>query len=689
MGRHSDTESEDASPSERMEHTAAQYCELISVLHKMTNPTVRADFLTNRVLRCKDIEPDIMLAMLDSLHQIFLPNFVADSALRMEHAELAGMHFRKLIDRVRENFVVPSDIECPIIYTYETWSDAILRLIKCPHWSQQEAQSSRETEAYAHQEAKASGQPSSIWEEDDPPYSEPYGVDSRSRTRSHSKVSFTAEPDLKRDHRPTSRLRRRGGDAGLVNPYSRRGAKTITKYDHPDTSDQSSDENETTDSEGYQEYRSRYTPKEVVAPEVFSIDGQESLSRFFGDFEKYFSHKFHGNQRDKCRELGKFLEGEIKKAYNALGGPQIKYKDMKYDLRSWYKSIKIGWTRKMRAKFDAAEMEPGDTFKLYSMRLEELAFQAYPKDKSERSKQLVKHFLSTVPAWFVSCVDKREETMKTVDRHARMTWEDIVTVSEWEDRKQQTRSQQSSDPASGSRRNQVATTQEVPPAEGSQPSSSHSSPQNLNSNARAGGSSHQTRCNFCGVIGHFEKNCRRKVKQSKCFCCQEYGHYARDCQLLVARGGSMPAQNSRQPRCSYCGGPHLGMNCAQRLEGQKDARKTSPTAIPEKKPDSGPGAIAKGWSKQSSSAFLRGGGESNSQKPDDQTAQGGMGNVIGSGKAPQQNVPMHRGGYRGRGRGNGGYSQSQWKSDFSPNYEPIADSKSSQAIGFDPDGSGN
>ena len=67
--------------------------------------------------------------------------------------------------------------------------------------------------------------------------------------------------------------------------------------------------------------------KEVVAPPPFELTSSTSFREFLKSFEKYFSHEFHGYENEKARQLGKFLRGRVKEAYNAIGGDNLKYRD--------------------------------------------------------------------------------------------------------------------------------------------------------------------------------------------------------------------------------------------------------------------------------------------------------------------------------------------------------------------------
>ena len=109
-----------------------------------------------------------------------------------------------------------------------------------------------------------------------------------------------------------------------------------------------------------------------------------------------FYTKFNGNQRDCCRELGRFLLGDVKEAYDALGGSAYGYRDMREKILQWYKSQRVGRSYKNKAELQQASMREGETFKLYCMRLEQIAYRAYPNNKYACAKQLKKkHLFST------------------------------------------------------------------------------------------------------------------------------------------------------------------------------------------------------------------------------------------------------------------------------------------------------
>ena len=88
-------------------------------------------------------------------------------------------------------------------------------------------------------------------------------------------------------------------------------------------------------------------PREIVAPQIYDMSSPTSFKEFLKSFEKYFQNKFHGSDKERSRQLGKFLRGRVKDAYNAMGGDAVKYRELKPMLLKWYGTEK-GSSRQRR-----------------------------------------------------------------------------------------------------------------------------------------------------------------------------------------------------------------------------------------------------------------------------------------------------------------------------------------------------
>ena len=58
--------------------------------------------------------------------------------------------------------------------------------------------------------------------------------------------------------------------------------------------------------------RRRGKYKDVVTPPKYSIDSTQNLKKYLDIYERYFSVKFEGGERECAMELGRFLTGEIR-----------------------------------------------------------------------------------------------------------------------------------------------------------------------------------------------------------------------------------------------------------------------------------------------------------------------------------------------------------------------------------------
>ena len=584
--------------------------EVGALLRQLKVPAVRGDFLAGRVLKCDD--PESMLVLLDALYDLFLPAWNTDPDVRAVRAKVAGKHFKLLLGESQELFEIPCDYVVKLKYKYSTWMQALRKLNACPYWNLQDetdhlARKFTEVNIFDDLEVDSDDDKRQIM--DNKPV-----VRRKNNPAKSSRVKFKSSDirrSVQRFPRDVSPVESDGCDSDSEGQNTRRMAlrrpksKNLNDVEITDSCDDSSSDGDYSSAEYSQHQvkgRSKYYPKDVVAPETFDVDSRGSLRNFLSDFERYFSIKFAGNQKDRCRELGRFLVGEVKDAYDAVGGPLLRYTEMKGELLQWYRSQQVGRTYKRRADLAQACMKDGETFKLYCMRLEKLANRAYPHDVSEAAKQLRRRFLRTVPRWFAKSVEKREETQKIMKPNRRITWADIISVAENEDKKKKKKDLMKietsiEEPVLA----KVATTQyyETPQQNRVFNSSTKSSPEsrrNGNSTNGAGGS----QCLYCGRIGHVEGKCLLKLQSGKCFCCGEKGHQYRECSQYKKASSS----STDKLVCSSCKGPHLGMNCplsSQVKQSSKgsgtNVRFTDETgAVPKysSRSDSGPVETGKG-----------------------------------------------------------------------------------------------
>ena len=130
--------------------------------------------------------------------------------------------------------------------------------------------------------------------------------------------------------------------------------------------------------------------KEAVPPEIFESCSRICMRVFFQDFERYFLHKYVGTDRDRCRVLGNFLKGDARRAFNVLGGTHLGYLSVKEMLLTWYDSELSLRRERAKSEFYMAQIQQGESFTLYCLRLEVLAHLAYPKSSTKAFKEYKK-----------------------------------------------------------------------------------------------------------------------------------------------------------------------------------------------------------------------------------------------------------------------------------------------------------
>ena len=174
--------------------------------------------------------------------------------------------------------------------------------------------------------------------------------------------------------------------------------------------------------------------KEPVPPEIYSSDSNLSLKLFFNDFERYFSYKYIGNDRDRCRILGTFLTGQPRNVFEVLGGTHLGYPTVKENMLTWYESERTIRIQKKINDFHNATIKVGENLTLFCLRVQVLAMQAYPKRPCEALKKLKKKVFSILPSSVVSSIEDREEMKKLIGL-GKLTWSDVLEVVTNSDKK--------------------------------------------------------------------------------------------------------------------------------------------------------------------------------------------------------------------------------------------------------------
>ena len=173
--------------------------------------------------------------------------------------------------------------------------------------------------------------------------------------------------------------------------------------------------------------------KEVVKPHPFVMNSWQSLKHYLQTYERYFFAKFEGSSYDCTQELSNFLPPEMEEYYNALGGHRLRYQDMKSELIAWYRTQKVGGAKYWREQLRDAHMHPGESLKLYGLRLRELGQKSYPHDDDECVREIRHQFLKGAPGEFARQVHYLENSSLVHREGKKLNWASIMKLAERED----------------------------------------------------------------------------------------------------------------------------------------------------------------------------------------------------------------------------------------------------------------
>ena len=279
--------------------------EIQSILMKLKEEPVRRAFVARQIIKVDN--PQAILQSFDGARELFCPRFIPMQLdRRLKHEELLD-HFKLINSESEELFILPGEASNLKPFTYKMWKHALNKLMCSSYWLKAQCVNSGTSDSE---------------------------MESNKSNGKLKKAKFY------NDAMNTS------SDEDFVGTYVRKRKRTTmrtTKARKPiETivlSDSSTDSSagESPDS-SFRTHRSkkswgRYT-KEVVQPEKFDLNGKQSLKQFLEAYERYFRNRYDGSERECTQELGKFISGELRDAYDALGGAQRKYREIKDELLS-------------------------------------------------------------------------------------------------------------------------------------------------------------------------------------------------------------------------------------------------------------------------------------------------------------------------------------------------------------------
>lgn len=560
------------------------------LLHELSKDNVRHDFLAG-AFGVDDCSID-MLESLDVFREIMLPSPRAPKGRSTGNDDAVAFASRLLAGNAGEPVV--RDSAFPIEMSFREWRMVFQSLALSPYWLIKDNKMGN-----GHVSTALSGRGCSSG-----------GAGRCAASASHDDLDLrTSSPPLNHQERrkkfkikKQERSRRNRYkdtyDGASSSPLTGSGHQGSSSDDSPDRSTRHKTRNKKADLSLVQVLQNLRLPKEVVPPGVFDRRSGDSFKSFLSSFDRYYESKYTGDDRDKARHLGQYLGSEMKRWYDAIGGRNRRYKEVCRELLDIYNSERLSTKEESYRKFQQIVVLPADSMKMYTLRLEHAAQKAFP-DVAEMERQLCRKLKETAPHAFQILLAAARSTLSMLGER-KMSWQRMKLVADdfdrqtrevvvqrdlspvWADQGQILYSRP--DPVGFVRNNMnERRTNEREP---NKPSANLSSApanqdfgygtrdfyrqrgarpreQSMNRGTRPPSprdGSNGLFCDWCGRQGHSEELCWKK--KGLCFLCGGSGHRKDTCPKYRS--------SRRQPKCSVCGGAHLGGTCSRPLDGVVD-----------------------------------------------------------------------------------------------------------------------
>jgi hypothetical protein len=172
----------------------------------------------------------------------------------------------------------------------------------------------------------------------------------------------------------------------------------------------------------------------VVTPPIFRSSGSQALKQYFQTYERYFQIKYSGSQKECSMDLSKFLDGEALKAYHYFNGAEKRYPILKELLLDWYRSHQVQGSKRWRSELKKMRMTEGDSFKLFGMKIVEVAKKAYPRNERECAKKMQEQFIHVMPDWFKEKLHQQQDMKEMIGQGNKLNWSDMMRQAEKEDK---------------------------------------------------------------------------------------------------------------------------------------------------------------------------------------------------------------------------------------------------------------